>query len=61
MENFQDTFETRKQSFISAFSICMSVPLKSKRFLRKPKRIFVYDPRKHHMKVFRSHLQGLAL
>ena len=27
MRNFQDTFETRKQSFISAFSICMSVPL----------------------------------
>ena len=22
MQNFQDTFETRKQSFISAFSIC---------------------------------------
>ena len=28
MPNFQDTFETRKQSFISAFSICMTVPLK---------------------------------
>ena len=25
--NFQDTFETRKWSFISAFLICMSVPL----------------------------------
>ena len=27
MQNFQDTFQTRKQSFISAFSICMTVPL----------------------------------
>ena len=28
MRNFQDTFETRKRSFISAFSISMTVPLK---------------------------------
>ena len=28
MRNFQDTFETRKRPFISAFSICMTVPLK---------------------------------
>ena len=28
MQNFQDSFKTRKQSFISAFSICMSAPLK---------------------------------
>ena len=27
MWNFQDTFETRKRSFISTFSICMTVPL----------------------------------
>ena len=27
MRNFQDTFETQKRSFISAFSICMTVPL----------------------------------
>ena len=27
MQNFQDTFEKRKRSFISAFSICMTVPL----------------------------------
>ena len=26
MRNFQDTFETCKRSFISAFSICMTVP-----------------------------------
>ena len=28
MQNFQDTFETLKQSFISAFPICMTVSLK---------------------------------
>ena len=27
MRIFQDTVETRKQSFISTFSICMTVPL----------------------------------
>ena len=27
MRNFQDTFETRKQLLINAFSICMAVPL----------------------------------
>ena len=34
MRNFQDIFETRKQSFISAFSICMTVPLKSSIMLK---------------------------
>ena len=28
MRNFQDTFKTRKRSFIIPFSICMTVPLK---------------------------------
>ena len=28
MRNFQDTFDTRKRSFIRVFSICMAVPLK---------------------------------
>ena len=28
MQNFQDTFETRKRSFINAFSICMTVSLR---------------------------------
>ena len=27
MQYFQDTFEKRKQSFINAFSVCMTVPL----------------------------------
>ena len=30
MRNFQDMFETRKRSFINAFSICMTVSLKGK-------------------------------
>ena len=34
MRNFQDTFETRKRSFISAFLICMTVPLINLYFLR---------------------------
>ena len=29
MQNFQNTFETRKGSFIRTFSICMTVPLTS--------------------------------
>ena len=28
MGNFQDTFETRKRSFVSAFSIFMTVPIR---------------------------------
>ena len=40
MRNFQDSFETHKQSFISAFSICMTVSLierwKSSRFYEVP-------------------------
>ena len=31
MRNFQDTFETRMRSFISAFSVCMTVPLTSEK------------------------------
>ena len=30
--NFEDTFETRRRSFISAVSICMTVPLKRTAF-----------------------------
>ena len=30
MQNFQGTFETLKQLFISTFSTCMTVPLKIK-------------------------------
>ena len=33
MLNFQDTFETRKRSFIIPFSICMTVPLRYKSYL----------------------------
>ena len=27
MQNFQDAFKTQKQLFVSAFSICLTVPL----------------------------------
>ena len=37
MQNFQDNFETRKRLFISAFSSCMTVPLK----IRKKSRMFL--------------------
>ena len=30
MQNLQDTFETLKRSFISASSICMTLPLTTK-------------------------------
>ena len=32
MRNFQDTFETRKRSFISGFSVCITEPLINKWF-----------------------------
>ena len=39
MRNFQNTFDTRKQSFISAFSICMILPLKEEPLVK-------HNPRK---------------
>ena len=30
IQNFQDIFEIHKRTFISAFSICMTIPLKHK-------------------------------
>ena len=35
MRNFQNPFETRKRSFICAFSICMTVPLDTLNFPRR--------------------------
>ena len=35
MQNFQGTFEAPKRSFISAFSICMTVPFIGKKRLTK--------------------------
>ena len=32
MRSFQDTFETRKRSFIRAFSVSMTVPLNVENF-----------------------------
>ena len=34
MRNFQDTFETRERSFISAFSICMTVAIPAELIFR---------------------------
>ena len=42
MRNFQDTFETRKRSFISAFSNCMTVPLSMIQFLNTAKLALVF-------------------
>ena len=35
MRNFRNTFETRKISFLSALSICMTVPLKNEILISK--------------------------
>ena len=36
MQNFQDTSETRKPSFISAFLLCMTVPLNKQTWILGP-------------------------
>ena len=36
-------------------------PLKVESFLKTPETVLLYDPQMHHLKAFRSHLQGLAL
>ena len=35
MENSQDTFGTRKRSFIGAFLMCMTVPFKTTNYILK--------------------------
>lgn len=41
MQNLQDAFETRKWSYISAFSICTTVPLKDELLLKKLVAFFI--------------------
>ena len=41
MQNLQDAFETRKWSYISAFSICRTVPLKDELLLKKLVAFFI--------------------
>ena len=41
MRNFQDTFETRKRWLISAFTICMAVPLKTRAAMNAKISVFV--------------------
>ena len=42
MQNFQDTFETSKRSLISAFTICMTVPLKTRAAMNGKISVFIY-------------------
>ena len=52
MRNFQDTFQILKQSFISAFSICMTVPLiKSIKEKTKQKNNLEKRVEKEHQKM----------
>ena len=44
MQNFQGTFEYHKGSFISAFSICVTVPLREILNLWNNKDKFAYKP-----------------
>ena len=55
MRNFQNTFKTRKRSFISAFSICMTVPLR-KNFTRKE--IQEFKQFKNHL-IQKAQLKGI--
>ena len=54
MRNFQDTFETRKRSFISAFSICMTVPLRRNADLSVTR---ARGENKYRHKLLKTHLQ----
>ena len=47
MRNFQDTFETRKCSFISAFSICMTVPLRTNNHRKDVKNLNAIEACQH--------------
>ena len=59
MQNFQDTFETRKGSFISAFSICMTVPLKSNLSNSEPKLVNYRDYKKFSFEKFKTSLDNV--
>ena len=56
MRNFQDTFETRKRSFISPFSICMTVSLSKyihiEKVLKTICRVLRSDFTNNHKKCF---------
>ena len=54
MRNFQGTFEKRNQSFISAFSICMTVPLKllkNEQFQKEQKQQMILFVKKSKKKI----------
>ena len=54
MRNFQGTFETRNQSFISACSICITVPLKllkNEQFQKEQKQQMILFVKKSKKKI----------
>ena len=55
MPNFQDTFETRKRSFISAFSICMTVPLRDDHYQQYSQSLSTYKVR-----MFKNQILGVC-
>ena len=52
MLNFQYTFETRKRSFIRAFSICITVPLKETR-----NSYFCVTPKNHRLMLSHENIK----
>ena len=62
MRNFEETFKTPRRSFISAFSICMTVPSKSSnqkvgRVAKKLGRMFELQ---HNIRKFRQNPDELS-
>ena len=61
MQNFQNSFETRKRSSYSTFSICMTVPL-NKAILNCQFEVFAEnDWRSFHWKSFFSKMEKLCI
>ena len=64
MRNFQDTFETRKQSFMSTFPICMSVPLRAitklPRLILVTTQVFQNVNRSKHLQIGNSRISLLS-
>ena len=59
MQNCQDTFETRKRSFVSTFSICMTLSLKLNGIFKTKKWITVTDDFMENILNFTRTLAGI--